>query len=189
MNTSNFTISKDSLEKTYGVTFVKDERIQLVTKPNFNAAALNESKSIFTDLLISASVLLALVLMGKYISPVIELKHATFLFCFGLIVSIFKFAKHLIKAKKTQFVITNFSIIIYESGTDSKVNCIQLSAIQTVELTKTFFDKKFDTGSLKVFTGQIEKKIGKNEKVYDVINSISEPEKAYSLLRHAINFR
>jgi hypothetical protein len=187
MNTSNFTFTKDSIEKAYGVTFFKNEQILFATKPNLNAAMLNELKSIFNNLLISATALLVIVLMGKFVSPVIELNHAIFLLCCGLIVSVFTFINHIIKTKKTQIVITNLSIIIYTSGVNSTVNCIQLSAIQTLELTQTFFDKKFNTGSLKIFTGQIEKKIGKNEKVFDIINAIPAPEKAYSLLRHAGN--
>jgi len=177
MNTSNFTFTKDSIEKAYGVTFFKNEQILFATKPNLNAAMLNELKSIFNNLLISATALLVIVLMGKFVSPVIELNHAIFLLCCGLIVSVFTFINHIIKTKKTQIVITNLSIIIYTSGVDSTVNCIQLSAIQTLELTQTFFDKKFNTGSLKFLSAKLKRKLVKMRKCLKSSMLFQHPKK------------
>lgn len=188
-NSSNMSISKDHIELEYGISFGDDEKILMLKTPNFKAAFFNDLKEHLKSLLISFLIFGTIVLIGKYCKWNIDIISTLGFFGIVVLIGIFNSIKTLYKVKNTKIIITNQSVIITESAKIPSVKCIQLDAIESLELKRSFIDKRFDTGTIKIYTGKTKNTDEGQEKIYDQLIAVSEPDKVYLLLRNRINFR
>lgn len=91
----------------------------------------------------------------------------------------------ILKFRKTTYLITNLYVIIHQNFYKSSTKIINIKDIKTKELEKSFIDKFFQTGSIKIFTGETKKNDGKIEEVYDELNSVFDPEETLGLLNYS----
>ena len=178
----SFDVDKLTFSEKFGVTFEPDETIKLICKPNLKACFGNEIRNILlTFLFIAGAVGLFQIIAYLFKSTY---DWDTTLIFFGIVslISLCSSIWTILKLRRTTYLITNLSVIIHQDFYNSSTKTTNIKDIKTKETKKTIVDKYYKTGTIKMFTGETKDNDGKTEKVYDNINSIVEPEKAFALL-------
>jgi uncharacterized membrane protein YdbT with pleckstrin-like domain len=165
-------IYKITLSEKLGVNFDPGESIQLTANPHIKAC--------FKMFLFIAGTVILFQIIAYLFKSEFQWIATLIFFGIGFLVMIGISVWNLLSLRTTTYVITNMSIVIHKDFPDSSTKTIHIKDIKTKELKKTFIDKYFGTGTIKIFTGETRDNDGKTEKQYDYIHSIIEPEKTYS---------
>jgi uncharacterized membrane protein YdbT with pleckstrin-like domain len=175
-------IEKAILSDKLGVVFEPNETIKWTGKPNLRSYFLNDLKDKFVGLLFIVGVILLFHLIAYLFKATYLWKETLFMFGIVFAISIGATCWDLLNLRTTTYIITDISIVIHKNFYNASTKAIHIKDIQTKEIKKTFVDKRFDTGTILIFTGVTKEDDGKLKKVYDNLNSIHDSENAYVLI-------
>lgn len=175
-------IDKLTFSDKFEVNFQPDESIKAICRPNLRACFFNEIRGFLLQFLFMIGALAFFQIIAYLFKSSIQWDTTLMFFCIVSLVVLSTSIWTILKLRTTTYLITNLSIIIHRDFYNSSTKNIYIKDIKTKELKKTLVDKYFETGTIKIFTGEAKDNDGKTEKVYDNISSVFEPEKVFSLL-------
>ena len=178
----NYTTDKQALGDLIGVNFEPGENIKLICYPHIKSFYLNQIRQIL--IILSFCLIISVIILTTAYYHNEDLKGQSLVQIFVIIVLFFGGSSiwSTRKTRKTTYIITDLSIIIYKDPRNPKTIVINRCDIQSKELTKTFIDKRMGTGTIQIFTGEMKNNDGTPEKVYDYIHAVTEPEKVFALV-------
>lgn len=173
---------KQILGDLIDVNFEPGETIKMVCQPQVKSFYLNEIREALIILLILEGVFVIGMIIAYLAKHHFDWRDVLPMLGFLALFFSYGIINSTKKAGKTTYVITDISIIIYKDLRNPRTIVINRVDIQTKELTRTFIDKYLGTGTIRIFTGEMRDNDGTPEKVYDYINSVTEPEKVFALI-------
>jgi len=178
----SFDIDKLTLSEKFGVNFEPDETIKSISSPNLKSCFLNEIRNILLQFLVIVGLMVLFQIIAYLFKTTFQWEMTLIFFGIVSLLSIGTCVWTILKLRTTTYLITNLSVIIHRDFYNSSTKTINIKDIKTKELKKTLVDKYFDTGTVKIFTGETKDNDGKSEKIYDNISSVSDPEKTFAFL-------
>ena len=177
-----FNYSNLTLGDKFGVNFGPGEKVKIICHPNLNSALYNQLRNVLVQALFMAAVFAVLKLISHFTDANLD-EFSTLIFM-GVVsaISVLSAMWAVLKLKKTTYIVTDLSVIIHHDLLNSNVIVISINEIKDKVLKKTLVDKHFNTGTVKIFTGQLKDNDGKTEKVYDDLQFINDPEHVFSLV-------
>lgn len=173
---------KQILGDLIDVNFEAGETIKMVCQPHVKSFYLNEIRGILIVLLAFGGVFVLGLIIAYLSKNNYDWRQIPFIL--GVLALCCSYGSlHTTKeARKTSYIITDLSIVIYKDLRNPRTTVINLEDIQTKELTKTFIDKYLGTGTIKIFTGEMGDNDGTPEKVYNYLSAVTEPEKVFAFI-------
>lgn len=178
----NYTTDKQVLGDLIDVVFQPGETIKMICQPRIKSFYLNEIRGTLIILLLFLSFFVIVLIIDYLGKHNLDWSEMPSLLVVPSLFIAYAVIKNIHEARKTTYIITDLSIIIYKDLRNPKTIVINRCDIQTRELTKTFIDKYLGTGTIRIFTGEMKDDDGTLEKVYDYISAVTEPEKVFALV-------
>lgn len=178
----NYNTDKQILGDQIGINFEPGETIKMVCRPYLKSIYLNEIRSLLLTFLFFVFIYTLFWIIAYMLKYNLDWLNMLVFLGIVTIASGSSAIRNILALRKTTYVITDLSIIIHKNLRNPSTIVINRSHIQSKESTKTFIDKHLQTGTIKIFTGNLKDNDGKTEKVYDYINSVTEPEKVFALI-------
>jgi uncharacterized membrane protein YdbT with pleckstrin-like domain len=174
------TYHKADLARQLNVSFEEDERILWSGRPRLKVFLLNSCLKIFSSLLFLLGTFAVIFLLSandKDSKP----DPLSFLGFFSIVLlfETIRVISEAVRLRKTTYIITQYSVIIFTDSGGSSTKNIYVRDIQTKDLKRTFIDKRFQTASIALFTGEMKNNDGADEKVYDMMHAITDAENAF----------
>lgn len=80
------------------------------------------------------------------------------------------------------YLITNFNVLVLTDSEFPPVKRINIQNIQTKEIKRTIFDKRYQTSAIYLFSGETFFEEGEEEKKYDILHEITDAEYVFGLI-------
>ncbi len=173
---------KADLAKQFYLTFEKDEEILWSARPGLKVFVLNSCLQCFYHLLrIVGVTVLCLLFFGERDAQWNVVAIIGLLTLMGVIGSV-SITSEALELRKTTYLITNFSVLVLNESEFPPVKRIDIRNIQTKEIKRTIFDKRFKTSAIYLFSGETCYDEGEKEKKYDVLHGVTDAEYVVGLI-------
>jgi hypothetical protein len=173
--------NKRSLEDLLEVTFEQDEEILWVGRTNMSSYFLNQVKDNLIFIIICICIHFLIYFLNKLLNNDYEQIEKLIIIIYIFIS--FKSIYDYIKTRKSIYIITNYSLIIYNNFFKISTKIIYLNKIRKKELIKSILDKNYGTGTISVFIGYKKDHEGDRVNENEFLLHIQNSEKVFSLIK------
>ncbi|MBO9661050.1 MAG: hypothetical protein J7527_19660, partial [Chitinophagaceae bacterium] len=175
---------KAGLPQRLNFTFEEDEQILWSGRPSVKVFMLNSILKLFSVALFFIIIFLVCGLIVLATTKARwDVRETVWGFAGLSIFAALYVGREARRLKKTLYIITNKHVIIFSEFRNYSSTSIRINGLRSIEVKRSFFDRKFRTAQISLFSGEMRESEDGMQMVYDELYAVSNGEEVSALIK------